>query len=85
MHNAWNTCCFFSTSLASSVFDVTKGRAHYGPGGSYHHFAGRFQSYMSHSPSVSVLLLVSSVNNLDEQADVVYVELMTSPIYSFEL
>ena len=44
-----------------------------------------FQSYMSHSPSVSVLLFVSSVNNFDEQVDVVYVELMTSPIYSFEL
>ncbi|ONL94634.1 BTB/POZ domain-containing protein NPY2 [Zea mays] len=23
------------------VFDVTKGRSHYGPGGGYHHFAGR--------------------------------------------
>jgi hypothetical protein len=28
----------------SSVFDVTKGRSHYGPGGGYHHFAGRLQS-----------------------------------------
>ncbi|GJN08727.1 hypothetical protein PR202_ga26680 [Eleusine coracana subsp. coracana] len=27
--------------LSSSVFDVTKGRSHYGPGGGYHHFAGR--------------------------------------------
>ena len=26
---------------SSSVFDVTKGRSHYGPGGGYHHFAGR--------------------------------------------
>ncbi|OEL32906.1 Membrane-associated progesterone-binding protein 4 [Dichanthelium oligosanthes] len=30
----------------SSVFDVTKGRSHYGPGGGYHHFAGRLQSYV---------------------------------------
>lgn len=25
-----------------SVFDVTKGKSHYGSGGSYNHFAGRF-------------------------------------------
>jgi hypothetical protein len=24
-----------------SVFDVTKGKSHYGPGGGYHHFSGR--------------------------------------------
>nr|CAD1822270.1 unnamed protein product [Ananas comosus var. bracteatus] len=27
--------------ILGSVFDVTKGRSHYGPGGGYHHFAGR--------------------------------------------
>ncbi|KAK1275491.1 hypothetical protein QJS04_geneDACA011029 [Acorus gramineus] len=27
--------------ILGSVFDVTKGRQHYGPGGGYHHFAGR--------------------------------------------
>ncbi|OVA10908.1 Cytochrome b5-like heme/steroid binding domain [Macleaya cordata] len=27
--------------ILGSVFDVTKGRSHYGPGGDYHHFAGR--------------------------------------------
>ena len=25
-----------------SVFDVTKGKSHYGAGGGYNHFAGRF-------------------------------------------
>ncbi|RZR77935.1 hypothetical protein BHM03_00003144 [Ensete ventricosum] len=30
----------------SSVFDVTKGKTHYGPGGGYHHFAGRFVHFM---------------------------------------
>lgn len=29
-----------------SVFDVTKGKTHYGPGGGYHHFAGRFVHFM---------------------------------------
>jgi predicted heme/steroid binding protein len=28
-------------ALDGSVFDVTSGRATYGPGGAYHHFAGR--------------------------------------------
>ncbi|NP_001131467.1 Membrane-associated progesterone-binding protein 4 isoform 2 [Zea mays] len=27
-------------AILGSVFDVTKGRSHYGPGGGYHHFAG---------------------------------------------
>lgn len=27
--------------MARSVFDVSKGWKHYGPGGSYHHFVGR--------------------------------------------
>ncbi|KAL0924365.1 hypothetical protein M5K25_005182 [Dendrobium thyrsiflorum] len=27
--------------ILGSVFDVTKGKSHYGPGGGYHHFAGR--------------------------------------------
>ncbi|XP_008786414.1 membrane-associated progesterone-binding protein 4 [Phoenix dactylifera] len=27
--------------ILGSVFDVTKGRSHYGPGGGYHHFSGR--------------------------------------------
>ncbi|URE09372.1 Cytochrome b5-like Heme/Steroid binding domain [Musa troglodytarum] len=27
--------------ILGSVFDVTKGKTHYGPGGGYHHFAGR--------------------------------------------
>lgn len=27
--------------VCRSVFDVTKGKTHYGPGGGYHHFAGR--------------------------------------------
>ncbi|CAL4913159.1 unnamed protein product [Urochloa decumbens] len=27
--------------ILGSVFDVTKGMSHYGPGGGYHHFAGR--------------------------------------------
>ncbi|RWR96208.1 membrane-associated progesterone-binding protein 4 [Cinnamomum micranthum f. kanehirae] len=27
--------------ILGSVFDVTKGRSHYGPGGGYNHFAGR--------------------------------------------
>ncbi|PVH33076.1 hypothetical protein PAHAL_9G562000 [Panicum hallii] len=27
--------------ILGSVFDVTNGRSHYGPGGGYHHFAGR--------------------------------------------
>jgi len=35
--------------ILGSVFDVTKGRSHYGPGGGYHHFAGRLQSYMSNN------------------------------------
>ncbi|XP_047085157.1 membrane-associated progesterone-binding protein 4-like isoform X2 [Lolium rigidum] len=26
--------------ILGSVFDVTKGRSHYGPGGGYHHFSG---------------------------------------------
>ncbi|KAF3341482.1 neuferricin [Carex littledalei] len=28
-------------SILGSVFDVTKGKSHYGPGGGYHHFSGR--------------------------------------------
>ncbi|MQL74295.1 hypothetical protein Taro_006657 [Colocasia esculenta] len=28
-------------AILGSVFDVTKGKSHYGPGGGYHHFAGR--------------------------------------------
>ncbi|KAJ0049254.1 hypothetical protein Pint_16896 [Pistacia integerrima] len=28
--------------ILGSVFDVTKGKSHYGVGGGYHHFAGRF-------------------------------------------
>ncbi|KAJ3683082.1 hypothetical protein LUZ60_013309 [Juncus effusus] len=28
-------------SVLGSVFDVTKGKSHYGPGGGYHHFSGR--------------------------------------------
>ncbi|EER95310.1 hypothetical protein BDA96_01G495100 [Sorghum bicolor] len=28
-------------AILGSVFDVTKGRSHYGPGGGYHHFTGR--------------------------------------------
>nr|ACG49125.1 fiber protein Fb38 [Zea mays] len=28
-------------AILGSVFDVTKGRSHYSPGGGYHHFAGR--------------------------------------------
>lgn len=28
-----------------SVFDVSKGWNHYGPGGGYHHFVGRCASY----------------------------------------
>lgn len=31
-----------------SVFDVTKGRSHYGPGGGYNHFAGRFVTFDTH-------------------------------------
>lgn len=27
--------------ILGSVFDVTKGKSHYGPGGGYHHFSGR--------------------------------------------
>jgi hypothetical protein len=27
------------------VFDVTKGKSNYGPGGGYHHFAGRLLSF----------------------------------------
>ncbi|KAI0522974.1 hypothetical protein KFK09_005363 [Dendrobium nobile] len=27
--------------ILGSVFDVTRGKSHYGPGGGYHHFAGR--------------------------------------------
>ncbi|CAL9763114.1 unnamed protein product [Musa acuminata subsp. burmannicoides] len=27
--------------ILGSVFDVTKGKTHYGPGGGYHHFSGR--------------------------------------------
>lgn len=30
----------------SSVFDVTKGKAHYGLGGGYHHFAGRLVFFL---------------------------------------
>jgi len=36
----------------SSVFDVTKGKSHYGVGGAYSHFAGRsllfFPSFFPH-------------------------------------
>uniref|UniRef100_A0A2P2KUR7 Uncharacterized protein n=1 Tax=Rhizophora mucronata TaxID=61149 RepID=A0A2P2KUR7_RHIMU len=28
--------------IVGSVFDVTKGKSHYGVGGGYNHFAGRF-------------------------------------------
>ncbi|MCL7042136.1 hypothetical protein MKW94_028835 [Papaver nudicaule] len=28
-------------SVLGSVFDVTNGRSHYGPGGNYHHFVGK--------------------------------------------
>ncbi|WOL02114.1 membrane-associated progesterone-binding protein 4 [Canna indica] len=33
--------------ILGSVFDVTKGRSHYGPGGGYHHFAGRSLIWIS--------------------------------------
>jgi len=41
MYNGTNEELPILLAILGSVFDVTKGRSHYGPGGGYHHFAGR--------------------------------------------
>ncbi|KAJ0963059.1 hypothetical protein J5N97_028181 [Dioscorea zingiberensis] len=41
MHNGTDEGLPILLGILGSVFDVTKGRSHYGPGGGYHHFAGR--------------------------------------------
>lgn len=40
-HNATDEELPILLGILGSVFDVTKGRTHYGVGGAYHHFAGR--------------------------------------------
>jgi len=46
--------------ILGSVFDVTKGRSHYGPGGGYHHFAGSIlMTGMHHERSFLEILQVS--------------------------
>ncbi|KAJ4953824.1 hypothetical protein NE237_030656 [Protea cynaroides] len=41
LYNGNNNGLPILLGILGSVFDVTKGRSHYGPGGAYHHFAGR--------------------------------------------
>ncbi|XP_024403226.1 membrane-associated progesterone-binding protein 4 [Physcomitrium patens] len=41
VHNGTNNKPPLLLSILGSVFDVSKGWKHYGPGGSYHHFVGR--------------------------------------------
>ncbi|XP_043696381.1 membrane-associated progesterone-binding protein 4 [Telopea speciosissima] len=41
LYNGTNDRLPIVLGLLGSVFDVSKGRSHYGPGGAYHHFAGR--------------------------------------------
>ncbi|CAD6210098.1 unnamed protein product [Miscanthus lutarioriparius] len=41
LYNGTNEGLPILLAILGSVFDVTKGRSHYGPGGGYHHFAGR--------------------------------------------
>lgn len=53
--NSNNVYLFFYRS----VFDVTKGKSHYGPGGGYHHFAGRYvlkPSFLLHPCFCSVCI-----------------------------
>ncbi|GKV06386.1 hypothetical protein SLEP1_g18286 [Rubroshorea leprosula] len=41
LHNGTNDSLPILLGILGSVFDVTKGKSHYGPGGGYNHFAGR--------------------------------------------
>ncbi|XP_010255541.1 PREDICTED: membrane-associated progesterone-binding protein 4 [Nelumbo nucifera] len=41
MYNGTDNGLPILLGILGSVFDVTKGKSHYGPGGGYHHFAGR--------------------------------------------
>ncbi|XP_066383934.1 membrane-associated progesterone-binding protein 4-like isoform X2 [Miscanthus floridulus] len=41
LYNGTNEGLPILLAILGSVFEVTKGRSHYGPGGGYHHFAGR--------------------------------------------
>ncbi|PKA49657.1 putative steroid-binding protein 3 [Apostasia shenzhenica] len=50
--------------ILGSVFDVTKGKSHYGPGGGYHHFAGRDASRAFVSGNFSGDGLVDSLQDL---------------------
>ncbi|KAG2553965.1 hypothetical protein PVAP13_9KG632200 [Panicum virgatum] len=48
--------------ILGSVFDVTKGRSHYGPGGGYHHFAGSIlMTGMHHERSFLEILQINSI------------------------
>ncbi|CAL4929694.1 unnamed protein product [Urochloa decumbens] len=48
--------------ILGSVFDVTKGRSHYGPGGGYHHFSGSIlMTGMHHERSFLEILQVNSI------------------------
>ncbi|XP_008658062.1 membrane-associated progesterone-binding protein 4 isoform X1 [Zea mays] len=49
-------------AILGSVFDVTKGRSHYGPGGGYHHFAGSILlTGMHHGHLFLEILQVNSI------------------------
>ncbi|XP_073000421.1 membrane-associated progesterone-binding protein 4 [Typha latifolia] len=50
--------------IVGSVFDVTKGRSHYGPGGGYHHFSGRDASRAFISGNFSGNGLTDSLHGL---------------------
>ncbi|XP_021307376.1 membrane-associated progesterone-binding protein 4 isoform X2 [Sorghum bicolor] len=49
-------------AILGSVFDVTKGRSHYGPGGGYHHFTGSIVfTGMHHGHLFLEILQVNSI------------------------